>query len=173
MLQRSLNVFINDNAFLKKKKNRLINIYPQQTYNTTPSSRPSPYCSTSAFASPSQLGRVEGKEGDSGAAALTGDKQETHAWLDRLRLWWLLASFFLQKAQPAQPTRLPACLPADVLLLAPEETLVWRMTHYYPLISVSACWASNWNILNRCKNTCEPGRASCAALCFIYPWCEP
>lgn len=152
-------MFIKDNAFFKK--NQLINISFKQISIQLPP-LPSPLCILFS----QSTGTCVWKERDSASATLTGKKQESHAWLDRLRLWWLLASF------PPE-AELPACLPADVLLLALEEMLVWRMTHYYPLISVSACWASNWNILNRCKNTCEPGRTSCAALCFIYPWCEP
>lgn len=52
---------------------------------------------------------------------------------------------FPPKAEPLArtPARTPVCLharlPPDVLLVTPEETLVRRMTHYYPLILVSAC----------------------------------
>lgn len=157
MVKQSLNVFIKDNTAHK--------YFFQANFNTS-SPKPLPLPLQPCILFSQSTGTCEGKGRDSASATLTGDKQETHAWLPRLRLWRLLASF------PPE-VKPPACLPADVLLLALEEMLVWRMTHYYPLISFSACWASNWNILNRCKNTCEPGRASCAALCFIYPWCEP
>lgn len=155
MGKQSLNMFIKDNTFFFffwEKKKSAHKYFFQAHLNTPPHSTPQP--------SPVNWWEETGRERET----LTGDKPETHAWLDRLCLWWLLASV------PPE-AKLPACWCAVNSLW--KGMLVWRMTHYYPLISVSACGASNWNILNRCKNTCVPGRASCAALCFIYLWYEP